>query len=66
MNKKGVTMYQPYAQEPQLGLLEDEYTIDRRKILFNLGILVAFALLAPALLVLLPHLINGSPIASSQ
>ena len=34
-----------------------------RKILFNLGILVAFALLAPALLVLLPHLINGSPIA---
>jgi hypothetical protein len=56
-------MYQPYAQEPQLGLLKGEYTIDIRKILFNLGILVAFALLAPALFVLLPHLINGSPIA---
>ena len=56
-------MYQPYAQEPQLGLFEGEYTIDIRKILYNLGILVAFALLAPALFVLLPHLINGSPIA---
>ena len=56
-------MYQPYAEAPQLGSLESEYTIDKRKILFNLGILVAFAFVAPAILVWLPRYVTGSIIA---
>ena len=56
-------MYQPYTEAPQLGSLESEYTIDKRKILFNLGILVAFAFVAPALLIWLPRSVTGSIIA---
>ena len=56
-------MYQPYTEAPQLGSLESEYTIDKSKILFNLGILVVFAFVAPALLVWLPRYVTGSVIA---